>query len=183
MFPLPGPVTEAEQGPWLCSSAVQFPILYLGTLRLWWTIYTSCVAASQGCPKTGRFTGRARPLSAQNAGRGLPRTDSWKPGPLSASPLALNVYAFGAEVLFSLSMLLWGAVEEEIPYSSTDSRFMASWEHICPCLKLLKRGKKKCCFLRMYENRNIDLFCLGFVTLSMITPCFWVLGEGQVSCR
>lgn len=66
----------------------------------------------------------------------------WKPGPLSESPLALKVYAFGAEVLFSLSVLLWGTVEEEIPYSSTDSRFMESCERICPCLKLLKREKR-----------------------------------------
>ena len=48
----------------------------------------------------------------------------WKPGLVPASQLALKFYAFGTEVLFSLSMLLWSTVEEKIPYSSADCRFM-----------------------------------------------------------
>ena len=50
------------------------------------------------------------------------------------------------------------------------------------CLRLL-RGKKKYRFFWIYENKNIDLFCLGFLTLLMIAWCFWVIWEGQVSCR
>ena len=48
----------------------------------------------------------------------------WKPGLVPASQLAIKFYAFGTEVLFSLSMLLWSTVEEKIPYSSADCRFM-----------------------------------------------------------
>ena len=41
-----------------------------------------------------------------------------------------------------------------------------------PCVWNYWRGKKKYHFLWIYENRNIDLFCLGFVTLLMIAWCF-----------
>lgn len=51
------------------------------------------------------------------------------------------------------------------------------WKYL-PCVWNCWRGKRKCCFLRIYENRNIDLFCLGFVTLLTITWCFLVLWEG-----
>ena len=41
-----------------------------------------------------------------------------------------------------------------------------------PCVWDCWRGKNKYHFLWIYENRNIDLFCLGFVTLLMIAWCF-----------
>lgn len=88
----------------------------------------SCLADSPGDPKTGEFTGPAtpptRPLPAWNAGHGREKTLLGSQVPVPASQLALKVYAFGTEVLFSLLMLLWGTVEEEIPSGSKDSRFM-----------------------------------------------------------
>lgn len=75
-----------------------------------------------------------------------------------------------------------GDVQEEIPSSSTDSRFTEQCDNVCLVFQTAEEEKKKC-FLWIYENRNIDLFRLRFVTLLVITRCFWVLWEGQVSCR
>lgn len=74
------------------------------------------------------------------AGRGLPRT-LWKPGPVPASPLALKVYAFGTEVLFSLSMPLWGTFKRKFPPVQQTPDLRSSVTMFALCLKLLKRKK------------------------------------------
>lgn len=96
-------------------------------------------------------------LVCADAGRGLPSIP-WKPGPVPASPLALKVYAFGTEVLFSLSMSLWGTFKRKFPPVQQTQALRSSVTMFALCLKLLKRKKK--CFLWIYENGNIDLFCL-----------------------
>lgn len=89
---------------------------------------------------------------------------------------ALKVSAFGPEVLLLLSMLLWGTLKKKFSYSSADSRFMEKCGNICPLPGTAEVGKRNV-FYR-HENRNIDLFCLGFVTLLMITWCLLGLLRG-----
>lgn len=103
---------------------------------------------------------------------------------------ALKACAFGTEVLFLLSMPLWGTLKKKFSYSSTDSRFMEKCGNVCPLSGTVEVGKRNV-FYRL-ENRNIDLFCLGFATL-LITWCFsgdscrvgflqegWPLGKCEV---
>lgn len=85
----------------------------------------------------------------------------------SALQPALNGSAFGTGVLFPLSVLLWGTLKRKFSYSSTDYRFMEKCGHVCPLSGTAEVGKRNV-FYR-HENRNIDLFSLGFATLLMIT--------------
>lgn len=55
---------------------------------------------------------------------------------------ALNVSAFGSEVLFPLSGLLWGDVEEEILIAQLTPDLWRSVEIFALCLELLKREKE-----------------------------------------
>lgn len=94
---------------------------------------------------------------------------------------ALKLCAFGAEVLFSRSVPLWGTLKKKFSYSSTDSRFMEKCGNICPLSGTVEVGKRNV-FYRL-ENSNIDLFCSGFAALLMITWCFLGTLTGWVSCR
>lgn len=94
---------------------------------------------------------------------GWPKT-LWKQGPSSSSQLGSK----------SLCLWYWGFI---FPF---DAVMGDSWRgnslqfnrlqiygvvgKYLPCVWNCWRGEKKCCFLQIYENRNIDLFCLGFVT-------------------
>lgn len=76
--------------------------------------------------------------------------------------LALKIYAFDTEVLFSFLMQLQGTVDEEIPHGLTDSRFMEWDENDCPAFEMVEEGKKE---LLVFFAGNNDLFCLEFLIL------------------
>lgn len=83
-------------------------------------------------------------------------------GLVPASWLALKVYAFSTEVLFSFLMLLWGTVEEEIPYSSTESRFMEWYENICPVFETAEEGERNFVFYGFMKTETLIGFVWGF---------------------
>lgn len=59
-------------------------------------------------------------------------------------------------------MLLWGTVEEEIPYSSTESRFMEWHENICPEFETAEEGKRNFVFYGFVKTETLIRFVWGF---------------------
>jgi hypothetical protein len=77
------------------------------------------------------------------------------------SQQALKLYAFHTGILFSFSTWLWGTVEEEIPSSSTASRFMEQYENICPVFETAEEGKRNVVFYGFMKTETLICFAWG----------------------